>query len=144
MATRGFEASETIDRPIEEVWTLLTDFRRAPEWMTEVVRIEHDPSVPLGPGATLATHVRRSKSPMATEIVAWSPPLQMVLRSRQGGITAVYSYRCAGADGGTRVTLDARCSADGLFWRLLHPLIAAMMKRADGGQLAALKDLAER
>ena len=144
MATRSFEVSETIDRPVGAVWALMSDFGNAPEWMAEVERIECDPAVPLRPGTQLSTHVKRSKTPLATEIVTWSPPREMALRSRQGGITAVYTYRCAPSDGGTRVALHASCTAEGLFWRLLHPLIVMMMKRADGGQLAALKALTER
>ncbi len=92
----------------------------------------------------MKTYVKRSKSPLMTEIVGWSPPLELALRSRQGGITAIYTYRCTPAGDGTLVTLQASCSAEGLLWQLLHPLIAMMMKRADGGQLAALKALAER
>ena len=144
MATRSFEVSESIDRPVEAVWALMSDFGNAPKWMAEVERIACDPATPLRPGSKLATHVKRSKAPLTTEIVIWSPPQEMALRSRQGGITALYTYRCWQSDGGTRVTLHASCHAEGLLWRLLHPLIAMMMKRADGGQLAALKALAER
>lgn len=143
MGTRTFEVSETIDRPIDSVWSLMTDFDRAPEWMAEVVRIERDPSVPPCLGTKLATYVKRSKAAMQTEIVAWTPPEELALASRQGGISAIYRYRLAPAASGTHVTLNASCTAQGLLWRLLHPLIFIMMKRADGGQLAALKALVE-
>ncbi len=144
MSTRGFEVSETIDRPVEAVWALMSDFRQMPDWMAEVEHIDIDGPGPPAPGLRLATRVKRSRTPLETEIVSWSPPHEMALRSRQGGICATYTYRCRPAASGTRVTLQASCRADGLLWRLLHPLIATMMKRADGGQVAALKALAER
>ena len=78
-----------------------------------------------------------------TRIAAWQPTSAFAIASEEGGVSAVYRYDLEPVGGRTRVTLDARCQARGFPWRLLHPLIAFAMKRADGGQLAAFKRVAE-
>ena len=132
----GFHAVETIGRAPAEVWARLTDFARAGDWMTGVSNVTRLTDGPLAVGSRLRFTSRGAIH--ETEVTALDHGCRIDLTSTQGGITATYSYRLAPEGAGTRATLDAACEARGL-WRLIHPLIAYAMRRADSGQLARLK-----
>ena len=137
----GFRASEHVERAVEDVWACLTDWQRAPDWMNGIDEMHAIADGPVGEGTRLVFRARGAER--ASTIVDWSPPRRLALRSRQGGMTATYEYTCEPEDGGTRLTLKARCEARGFGWRLASPLIQYLMKRTDSGQVAALKRLVE-
>ena len=138
---KGFQVTERIERPIDQVWRRLTDWERAGDWMRGVDRLRVVGGGQPSEGAEML-FVTRGKE-RSTRVVAWQPPKQVALASTQGGITATYRYRCTGDGDATEVTLDAVCEARGVVWKLLSPLISRAMKRADGGQIAALKQVVE-
>lgn len=143
---RGFTVSESIRRPPETVWALLADPALMPLWMDSVEAMAPAQAGPLGEGSRLQARLttRGRGADSEVRIVGWEPGRRMALSSSEGGVTAVYDYRCRPAGAGTEVTLDARCEVQGWLWRLLHPLIAFMMKRTDGKQLANLKRVVEQ
>ena len=136
----AFRATVHIGRSMEDVWACLTNWKRAPEWMRGIEEM-HAADGPVGEGTRLVFRARGAER--ESTIVTWSPPRRLALRSRQGGMTATYEYTCEPEDGGTRLTLCARCEARGVGWRLASPLIGFLMKRSDSGQVAALKRLVE-
>ncbi len=135
-----FSVQENISRPVEEVWDALTDWGRASQWMG-TGDLRPVATGPVGSGTRLTFEARGAER--ESEIVAWEPPKRMALRSKQGGMTAVYEYRCEGQGAGTEVTLDARCWGTGFLWKMLAPLIGILMKRTDSGQLIALRKMIE-
>lgn len=135
--TPGFQVSEVIERPVEEVWGFLTSWEHAPQWMKGVEWIRPAEGGPVGPGTRLRFSSRGAEH--ESTIVTWRPPYELTLLSTQGGITATYQYTCQPVAGGTEVKLQAGCAARGP-WRLVRPLISFMMKRADSPQVAALKE----
>ena len=46
------DVSATLDHPVEQVFALLTDVSRHPEWMEEVNAVTQPPQMPLGVGST--------------------------------------------------------------------------------------------
>lgn len=134
-----FQASERIERPVGDVWGVLTDWGRAPQWMKGVESMHAEGASAQG---TTVVFAARGQERTST-IEAWTPPRRLVLTSRQGGMTARYEYRCEPEGGATRVTLHATCEARGPVWRLLTPLIRAAIRRSDAGQVAALKRVVE-
>ena len=137
----GFSVREKIDRPLTEVWGFLTDMRNAPEWMTGIPAMEPVSVEPIGVGSKFRFISRGAER--ETEVTAWEPMKAFALASTQGGVTATYEYRVKEADGATEVELHAVCRASGL-WKLIHPLIAALMKRSDSKHLLQLKKAIER
>lgn len=138
----GFQATERIAGSREEVWACLTNWQRAPEWMKGIEEMRALTDGPVGEGTRLVFRSRGAER--ETTVVAWAPPHRLALRSQQGGMTATYEYTCEPEDRGTRLTLRARCEAQGFGWRLASPLIGFLMKRADSGQVMALKRLVEQ
>ncbi len=131
--SRAFAVTQVIDRPVDQVWRVLTDWSRAPEWMSGVdgVRVVGD---------TLHFVARgRERTSAITDV---RPGESVTLTSVQGGVRADYTYTVADAAAGTEATLVASVVARGP-WRLAAPMLRVVIRRADGGQLAALKRLVE-
>ena len=138
---RGFRAMERIDRSVSEVWEFLTNFENAPRWMTG---IEDMTKTTPGPLAVGTRYTFRSRGKLReTSVSGFDAGRKIALTSRQGGVTATYTYTVRSDGDGANVSLDAECQASGL-WVLLHPLIAVAMKRADSRQLACLAAAMEK
>ena len=135
----AFAVEATIARPADEVWQALTDWSNAHRWMAGVDWLKAEGEEAVG---TRITFRARGQDRTST-ITSWQPSRSFVLRSEHGGVTADYEYaiEASGADT-TQVTLTAECRMQGP-WRLLAPLIRMAIRKADRGQLAALKDLLE-
>jgi uncharacterized protein YndB with AHSA1/START domain len=133
---RGFQATALIPLPADEVWRQLTRWPDAPKWMSGIDTCRGpEPPVQGERIAFLARGAEREST--LTEVVKNE---RLVLESKQSGVTAVYRYQLQPEGEGTRVTLDASCTAEGPI-RLMMPLIRFMMKRVDGGQPEALARL---
>jgi uncharacterized protein YndB with AHSA1/START domain len=137
--TRAFTATRDIDRPMEEVWARLTDWDRAAGWLG-VDRISADG--PIAVGTTLRFTTRGKER--TSEIAALDPGRSITLRSRQGGVTADYTYAVAPTAAGSRATLVAEVATRGV-WALAGPMIRAAIRRTDAAQLDAFdRELATR
>ncbi len=138
----GFRVTEKIDRPIEEVWSTMTNWGQASLWMETGNLDIVGGGDEVGQGTRLSFESRGQQR--ETEITRWEPHHHVALQSTQGGMTALYNYSLEPHEGATEVTLEAQCWGTGLLWKMAAPLIGVAMKRADSGQLAALKLAVER
>lgn len=130
-----------IPRTPLDVWSIVTDWVVAEYWLgVEKLRPLHSREKPRA-GSRLTYRVRGREHPMT--ITRFEPQKRLALESFQGGIKVTYAYSFHRVDGGTRVELDAECSAEGGFWRLVLPLARFLMERADKKQLDALGALVE-
>ena len=140
----GFHAEATIDRPVADVWATLTDWSGLARWMAGIDEVRADGPTTAGTTLTFRSRGKDRTSTLLDVVDGTS----VTLRSTQGGVTADYRYVLSpspssdGGAGGTRATLDAECTATGLF-RPLQGIIGRAMARADGGQMDALKALVE-
>ena len=136
---QAFTASREIGRPADQVWRQLTDWDRAAGWLG-VDSIRADGPTQVG---TTLRFVTRGKE-RVSEIAALDPGRSITLRSRQGGVTADYTYTVEPAGDGARTGLVADVRTSGA-WAVAGPLIRAAIRRTDGGQLDALdRSLATR
>jgi uncharacterized protein YndB with AHSA1/START domain len=137
--TRAFRTTVALDRPAGEVWQQLTDWDHAAGWLG-VDRVAADGPTAAGTRLRFASRGRERTA----EITAVDPGRSVTLRSRQGGVSADYTYRVEPAGPGARVTLDADVRAAGP-WAVVGPMVRWAIRRADAGQLAALeRALADR
>ena len=134
-----FSIREQFAHNPSEVWALLVDTKRAPEWMKGLVRLEAvDESV-----HKLGTRLRETRSVKGREshgesvITGWDPERRYGLTSTERSFEAVYVFDLREADGGAEVTLHAECSAQGLR-RAFCPVLIRLMKSHDGDTLARL------
>jgi uncharacterized protein YndB with AHSA1/START domain len=130
---QAFTVSREMDRPPGTVWEQLTDWDRAAEWLgVDSLRAEG----PTAVGTQLVFQARGKER--RSEIVALEPGRSITLRSRQGGVTADYTYGVEPRETGSRATLTADVRTSGL-WALLGPVIRAAIRKEDSGQLDALE-----
>ncbi|MBT5515350.1 MAG: hypothetical protein HOA30_16715 [Rhodospirillaceae bacterium] len=132
----GFSVSLIIDSPPEEVWTFLTDFANAGEWMPGIDGLRPIDNEKIGLGTRLQFTARNAMR--ETEITEWNPGKCVALTSSYGGVTATYTYCVEPDDDETRVSLVAVCMATGA-WKILRPGLVWAMKRSDSGQLKKLR-----
>jgi uncharacterized protein YndB with AHSA1/START domain len=131
--SRAFAVTQVIDRPVDQVWRVLTDWDRAAEWMPGIDAVHVD-------GDTLRFRARGRERTSA--ITGVRPGESVTLTSVQGAVRADYTYTIAEADAGTRATLVADLTVRS-FWRVAAPVLRVAVRRADGRQLDALKRLVE-
>ncbi len=137
----GFAVDHFVARKPTDVWRIATDWKIAEFWLGVSKLRMREPKAKPKKGAQLLFDVRGQSH--VTTIVTWDPPTRLGLSSTQGGVTAVYEYTFTPTDDGTRMQLEAQCSASGWAWKLMLPLISWMMERTDRKQLAALAQLVE-
>lgn len=137
---RTISVSETIDRPPDEVWAVLTDWPGAVRWMNGIESMSIDGDTVEGARVHFFTRGQDRES----VIIHCEPGRSVTLRSQQGGVTADYRYSIeAAGESSSLVSLEADCQFSGLQYLLLGPLIRLAIRRTDGGQIAALKRVVE-
>jgi len=129
---QAFTVVQELDRPAEEVWAQLTDWDRASGWLgVDSIRA----TGPTAVGTELVFQARGKER--RSEIVALEAGRSVTLRSRQGGVTADYTYAVEPSGVGSRATLTADvCTSD--LWALLGPVIRGAIRKEDSGQLDEL------
>jgi uncharacterized protein YndB with AHSA1/START domain len=102
-AGRELRVEDVIEAPPEQVWTLLTDFSRMPDWSPELVRM-----VPLKPGGLRVGQwylgINRRKAvvwPTRSVVAVVDPGRRLVWDTRSSGARWVWELTPEG--GGTRV-----------------------------------------
>jgi uncharacterized protein YndB with AHSA1/START domain len=140
--------STVIQRPVEEVFTFLTDARNNAKWQAGggLQRIQQMPESPVGVGTRiLETRSFMGRTFDTTSEVTEFEPNHRYTRSaidsssiiRQGVMTF------APVDGATQVTFEMQVKAGGLF-AIAEPLLVATMKKGLDSDLSQLKALLER
>ena len=139
--TQTISVAETINRPPEHVWAVLTDWPGAVRWMNGIESMSIDGETAKGARVRFFTRGQNRDS-LITHCV---PGRSITLRSQQSGVSADYTYAIEPAgESCSRVSLEAECHFSGLRFRLLGPLIGFAIRRTDGGQIAALKRVIEQ
>ena len=138
--TRTISVSETIDRPPDEVWAVLTDWPGAVRWMNGIESMSIEGETVEGARVHFFTRGQDRES----VIVQCDSGRSVTLRSQQGGVTADYTYSIEPVgESSSQVSLEAECQFSGWQYLLLGPLIRLAIRRTDGGQIAALKRVIE-
>ncbi len=132
-----------ISRPVEEVFTYVSDPQTLPEWSGIVKEVRSEAQGTLREGdryTSVAKFLGRTfETPL--EVTAQEPPRRQSARSTGGPFPQEYTYILEeAAGGGTRLTLVAEGEPGG-FFRLAGPLLERAVRRQFRTDLANLKDL---
>ncbi len=138
------EASETINRPVEEVFAYVTEIENTPQWSTGWVEVKQTSPGPMAEGATFRTVGKflGQRIEQTYELTEFEPQRRFAARSTSGPIPTRWEYTFEPSGGGTRVNATAEFDPSGLF-KLAEPIVANMAKRQLATDLANLKDILE-
>jgi uncharacterized membrane protein len=135
-----------IDRPRERVAAYAADATNAPEWYVNIKSVEWRTPPPLALGSRVAfvAHFLGKKLAYIYEIVEMTPGERLVMRTADGPfpMETTYTWEDAG-EGKTRMSLRNRGQPSG-FSKVVGPMMAAAMRRANRKDLARLKALLEQ
>lgn len=133
-----------IARPRHEVAAFATDPDRIALWYVNIKSLEWRTEPPLRVGTRLAfaAEFLRRRIEYVYEVVEHVPGERFVMRTAEGPfpMETVYTWRDAGS--ATAMTLRSRGEPSG-FSRLIAPVMALAVRRANGKDLALLKAILE-
>ena len=118
-----FEISTDIDAAPGDVWMVVTDVERWPQWTASMTSVERLDEGPFSVGST--ARVRQPKLPVAVwEVVDLEPEVSFSWTARTPGITTTAEHRLTSRPGGgVGVTLSIRQTGP------LSPLVALFTSR---------------
>ena len=136
------EHSLEIACPPEEVFELLVDLDRLPDWQSSAIEARSDGPLALG---SLVHEKRRFLGREQTdelEVVAFDPPRRLTLRSQGGPVKLTIDHELEPTGGGTRLTVVAS-GKPGKMLKLARPMIERTAREEIRGDFARLKELLE-
>jgi uncharacterized membrane protein len=134
-----------IDRPAPTVAAFTREPDNAPKWYVNIKSVEWKTPPPLAVGSRVAfvAHFLGRRLAYTYEIVELAPEARLMMRTSEGPFPMETTYTWAArSDGTTRMTLRNRGEPSG-FSKLVAPLMASAMRRANQKDLARLKSILE-
>ena len=135
-----------VDRPLAEVAAYAGDPSHAPDWYANIASVEWRTPPPVAVGSRMdfvATFLGRRLA-YTYEVVELEPGRRLVMRTAQGPFPMETAYTWEPLDdGSTRMTLRNRGRPSG-FSRLVRPIMATAMRRANRQDLNRLREHLER
>jgi hypothetical protein len=134
-----------IERPCAVVAEFAGDPANATEWYTNIDSVQWRTAPPVRAGSSVDFVARFLGRRLAYtyEVVELVPGERLVMRTAQGPFPMETTYTWQPVDAGrTRMTLRNRGEPAG-FGKVTAPVMAAAMRRANGKDLARLKEILE-
>lgn len=102
---RHVSVTTDIDATPEQVWAVMSDIERWPEWTASIARVERLDAGPIRVGSRL--RVKQPKLATALfEVTAWTPSRGFDWVTATPGVTAIARHLIEPASGASRVTLS--------------------------------------
>ena len=131
-----------ISRPPAEVFALLVDLDRLPDWQSSAIEARADG--PLGLGSLVHEKRRFLGRELADqlEVVAFDPPRRLTLRSQGGPLKLTVDHALEPNGGGTRLTVVASGKPGGVM-KFAGPVVERTARDEIRADFVRLKELLE-
>src|SRR5260370_24713141 len=133
------ESTITIQRPIEEVFTYITNTQEVPKW-SPVKELKQTSEGALGIGTTVTQVVeflgRTFES--TTEVTGYDPPKAFAFKATSGPVLFEQHFTLSSTGGGTTVNAVLEGEPGGLF-KLAGPLLPSTAQKQFDEQLGKLE-----
>jgi uncharacterized membrane protein len=138
------EVSIVISRPVEEVFTVLSNEENRPKWSATTIEVKKTSEGPIGVGTTWRGVDRIFGRRLQRESVftEYEPNRKITQKSTAGPVPFEVQLMYEPAEGGTRVIVIAEARPGGLF-KLVEPLLMRLRKRQFASDLANVKAMIE-
>ena len=133
-----------ISAPREQVWALISDLERGPEWSLVTLQCEITSDGPLGVGCTYRAISKFVASKITTEheILEWVPPHRIVTRVIEGA-ESTFTQTCEPQGEGTVLTMLNEFSVPGGLPAFLASKLEQQVADTLGQELARIKKVVE-
>lgn len=137
--------SITINRPIEQVFAFVADYRNNVKWQTGVIAAEFTSPAPVGVSTTFKydAEIMGRKMETTGELTTYDPPRKIAWKSTSGPFPMFGSTTFESVDGWTLVT-DTIEAEPGGFFKLAEPLLMKQMQGQTEKDMKKLKELLEK
>ena len=138
-----FTNTVEIERPIDDVFTYLSDLEHVPEWNWAVTATRKISEGQIGVGTEYLQ--ARSVPEPTTEtlrITAFEPPRTIAIEGTLGPFPARIGYRLQGVDGRTTVVNEVELDPPGIA-RLVAPIASRRIQNSVADYLHVLRTLLE-
>jgi carbon monoxide dehydrogenase subunit G len=135
-----YNASVATPRPLDEVFTYLSDFSTTQEWDPGVVEAERVGEAPVGQGTEfrLVAEFLGRKTPLTYRIVEYDPPNAVTFRGESSTVVSLDRITFEPSGTGTLVTYDADLAMKGAL-KVADPLLALAFRRVGDRALEGLR-----
>lgn len=133
-----------VDRPIEEVFALISDLENSPSW-GRIIKSIKDPDGPGGVGAVFqgTSRILGQKVEHQSEVTRSDPPTEFSYTNRfENGVTERTRITLSTVEGGTRIDLATEVEIEQVP-QVLAPLVSLVVKQRMGMLLKKLEDAFE-
>jgi carbon monoxide dehydrogenase subunit G len=130
----NFQTSIRIERPVEDVFALLSDPLRFPRWNSAVTSVRA-----TGASYAMERSLPTGRAENELEVVAREPSTRFAIRTISGPTPFAYEYRLRPDGAATVVELDAAVDLAGP-----KALLGRAIKRGIDANLATLREVLER
>ena len=129
-----------INRPVEEVFTYVTDITKEPAWNTDFIEGKQTSEGAIGPGTVYHIQMKpfMGISEGTLEVIEFEPNQKEVRQGDFGSMNPTVTHLFESIDGGTKFTRNVQIRLTG-FMRLMEPLLQVFGKRRNASVLASLK-----
>jgi carbon monoxide dehydrogenase subunit G len=136
------ELTIAIERSPEDVFELLTDIGRLPEWQTSAIEAHSDGPLEQGSRVTEKRRLLGREVDSELEVVAYEPPRRLTLRSLGGPVNFTVDHELAAKGGGTELTFVTEAQPRGAL-RLAGPVLARTAEQQFRQDFDRLKEVLE-
>jgi carbon monoxide dehydrogenase subunit G len=136
------ELTVEIARTPEDVFGLLSDIERLPEWQTSAVKAHTEGPLAEGSRVTEKRRLLGREVDTELEVVVFEPPSRLTLRSLGGPVNFTVDHELVAQGGGTQLRFLAEAQPGGLL-RLTEPVLARTAEQEFRRDFDRLKKLLE-
>jgi uncharacterized protein YndB with AHSA1/START domain len=130
-----YQVSAPIAAPVQQVWSVLTDVERTPEWSTSMTSVQRLDDGPFGVGSRV--RIEQPRLPAAVwEVTELTPERSFTWATSRAGVTTSASHVLEPTDNGTRATLVL--DQAGLLAGVVGLLLGSLTRRYVDTELAGL------
>jgi uncharacterized membrane protein len=136
------EVTVEVERPPQEVFALLTDLERVPEWQSSALESRSDGPLAEGVRIEERRHVLGRKVENELEVTVFDAPHRLTLKTLRGPVRFTVDHRLAANGESTLVHVVAE-GEPGRFMKVAEPLLARTAEHELRSDFERMKELAE-